>query len=124
VLRGDDLHRLPVDVHRRPGRERGVAVEAAEITNIAEVSGLSLYDTIARLRDAGLDSIPGGGAEILDDAVKGEEPLRLTSRFESAHLPFSLASRLMRDFRAIVGVSFCAVGDFAQNPSQGGRVAS
>src|SRR6202041_1323892 len=43
---------------------------APEITNIAEVSGLSLRDTIARLRDAGLDSIPGGGAEILDDAVR------------------------------------------------------
>jgi cyclic dehypoxanthinyl futalosine synthase len=43
---------------------------APEITNIAEVSGLSLRDTIARLRDAGLDSIPGGGAEILDDDVR------------------------------------------------------
>lgn len=43
---------------------------APEITNIAEVSGLSLRETIARLRDAGLDSIPGGGAEILDDAVR------------------------------------------------------
>jgi cyclic dehypoxanthinyl futalosine synthase len=43
---------------------------APEITNIAEISGLSLRDTIARLRDAGLDSIPGGGAEILDDAVR------------------------------------------------------
>ena len=41
-----------------------------EIVNIAEVSGISLRDTIARLRDAGLDSIPGGGAEILDDAVR------------------------------------------------------
>jgi cyclic dehypoxanthinyl futalosine synthase len=43
---------------------------APEITNIAAVSGLSLRDTIARLRDAGLDSIPGGGAEILDDDVR------------------------------------------------------
>ncbi|HUS07560.1 MAG TPA: cyclic dehypoxanthinyl futalosine synthase [Bryobacteraceae bacterium] len=43
---------------------------APEITNIADVSGLSLRDTIARLMDAGLDSIPGGGAEILDDAVR------------------------------------------------------
>jgi len=43
---------------------------APEITNIADVSGLTLRDTIARLRDAGLDSIPGGGAEILDDAVR------------------------------------------------------
>jgi len=43
---------------------------APEIVNIAQVSGLTLHDTIARLRDAGLDSIPGGGAEILDDEVR------------------------------------------------------
>jgi cyclic dehypoxanthinyl futalosine synthase len=43
---------------------------APEITNIAKVSGLSLYDTLSRLRDAGLDSLPGGGAEILDDEVR------------------------------------------------------
>jgi cyclic dehypoxanthinyl futalosine synthase len=43
---------------------------APEIVNIAAVSGISLRDTIARLRDAGLDSIPGGGAEILDDGVR------------------------------------------------------
>ncbi len=41
-----------------------------EILNIAEVSGITLEETIARLRDAGLDSIPGGGAEILDDEVR------------------------------------------------------
>ncbi len=38
--------------------------------NIAEVSGLTLRDTIAPAADAGLDSIPGGGAEILDDEVR------------------------------------------------------
>jgi cyclic dehypoxanthinyl futalosine synthase len=43
---------------------------APEILCIAEVSGLSVRDTIARLRDAGLDSIPGGGAEILDDEIR------------------------------------------------------
>ena len=43
---------------------------APEITCIASVSGLSVRDTIVRLRDAGLDSIPGGGAEILDDEVR------------------------------------------------------
>ncbi len=43
---------------------------APELVNIADVSGLSLRDTIARLRDAGLDSIPGGGAEILDEDVR------------------------------------------------------
>ena len=45
-------------------------LSSPEVVNIAEVSGLSLRDTIARLRDAGLDSIPGGGAEILDDGVR------------------------------------------------------
>lgn len=45
-------------------------LSAPEILTIAEVSGLSIRDTIARLRDAGLDSIPGAGAEILDDEVR------------------------------------------------------
>ena len=43
---------------------------ASEIIAIAEYSELSIRDTIVRLRDAGLDSIPGGGAEILDDEVR------------------------------------------------------
>jgi len=43
---------------------------APELVNIADVSCISLRDTIARLRDAGLDSIPGGGAEILDEDVR------------------------------------------------------
>src|SRR6202140_2832769 len=43
---------------------------APEILCISEVCGLSVKDTIARLRDAGLDSIPGGGAEILDDEIR------------------------------------------------------
>ena len=53
--------RFPIHLH---------CLSAPEVTNIAEVSGLSLRDTIRRLRDAGLDSIPGGGAEILDDDVR------------------------------------------------------
>src|SRR5258708_10472481 len=43
---------------------------ASEILAMAEYSNLTVRDTIARLRDAGLDSIPGGGAEILDDEVR------------------------------------------------------
>jgi cyclic dehypoxanthinyl futalosine synthase len=43
---------------------------APEIVNIAKVSDLTIRDTLARLRDAGLDSLPGGGAEILDDEVR------------------------------------------------------
>ena len=45
---------------------------APEINCISEVSALSVRDTIARLRDAGLDSIPGGGAEILDDEIRAK----------------------------------------------------
>jgi cyclic dehypoxanthinyl futalosine synthase len=45
-------------------------LSAPEILEIADVSGLTIRDTIARLRDAGLDSIPGAGAEILDDEVR------------------------------------------------------
>jgi len=43
---------------------------APEILCIAEISGLSIRETLIRLRDAGLASIPGGGAEILDDEVR------------------------------------------------------
>ena len=41
-----------------------------EIWDLANKSQLSLVEVIRRLRDAGLDSIPGGGAEILDDRVR------------------------------------------------------
>jgi len=53
---------------------------APEIVHIAKISGLDIADTIARLRDAGLDSIPGGGAEILDDRVRGRvSPLKCST---------------------------------------------
>ncbi len=45
-------------------------LSAPEILNLAEICGLSVRETIARLMDAGLDSIPGAGAEILDDEVR------------------------------------------------------
>ena len=41
-----------------------------EICHIAEVSGLGMEEVLARLKAAGLGSIPGGGAEILDDRVR------------------------------------------------------
>ena len=45
-------------------------LSAPEILNIAQISGIGIRDTISRLRDAGLQSIPGAGAEILDDEVR------------------------------------------------------
>jgi cyclic dehypoxanthinyl futalosine synthase len=45
-------------------------LSATEILTIADQSSLTIADTISRLRDAGLDSIPGNDAGILDDAVQ------------------------------------------------------
>ena len=55
--------------------------------------------------------------KILDDTVEGEKPLGLASRFESAHLPFLLAGRLMRGFGAIVDVTFRVVSYIAEDRS-------
>jgi len=41
-----------------------------EIVYLSESSGLSIADTLKELVRAGLDSLPGGGAEILVDAVR------------------------------------------------------
>ena len=46
------------------------SLSPAEITCIASASGLSLVETLVRLQDSGLDSLPGGGAEILVDEVR------------------------------------------------------
>jgi len=46
------------------------SLSPAEITHIAKVSGLTMPETLRRLREAGLDSVPGGGAEILVDEVR------------------------------------------------------
>jgi len=48
------------------------ALSPPEVQHIARRSRLTLWETISRLRDAGLDSIPGGGGEILVDRVRDE----------------------------------------------------
>ncbi|MGH9328357.1 MAG: cyclic dehypoxanthinyl futalosine synthase [Terriglobia bacterium] len=45
-------------------------LSAPEILNLAEICGITVRDVIAQLKNAGLDSIPGAGAEILDDDVR------------------------------------------------------
>jgi cyclic dehypoxanthinyl futalosine synthase len=42
-----------------------------EIEHIAKISDLSIEDVLRRLKAAGLGSLPGGGAEILVDGVRG-----------------------------------------------------
>jgi cyclic dehypoxanthinyl futalosine synthase len=46
------------------------ALSPPEIQHIARRSKLTIPETLTRLRDAGLDSIPGGGAEVLVDRVR------------------------------------------------------
>jgi cyclic dehypoxanthinyl futalosine synthase len=43
---------------------------ASEIRTMASVSGLSVSDVLARLREAGQFTLPGGGAEILSERVR------------------------------------------------------
>lgn len=57
-------HRFPsVQIH---------SLSPAEIVHIAKLSGISMIECLARLHSAGLQSLPGGGAEILVDAVRQE----------------------------------------------------
>ena len=46
------------------------ALSPPEVQHVARRSRLSIPQTLSRLRDAGLDSLPGGGAEILVDRVR------------------------------------------------------
>ena len=41
-----------------------------EVYHLSKISGLSAEVVLGRLKDAGLDSLPGGGAEILSDRVR------------------------------------------------------
>jgi cyclic dehypoxanthinyl futalosine synthase len=53
--------RFPVHLH---------SLSPPEVVHLAGLSGLTLEETLSRLRAAGLDSLPGGGAEILCDRVR------------------------------------------------------
>ena len=55
-------------------------LSASEVDMIAKVERSSTKEVLARLKAAGLDSLPGAGAEILDDDVKAEiSPLKIKS---------------------------------------------
>jgi cyclic dehypoxanthinyl futalosine synthase len=53
--------RYPIHIH---------SLSPPEIVHIATLSGISVEQTLRRLRAAGLDSLPGGGAEVLVDRVR------------------------------------------------------
>lgn len=68
------------------------SLTAPEVAFIAKKEGLTLAETLRRLRRAGLDSLPGGGAEILHDEVRAQiSPNKISSRewlevMRTAHL--------------------------------------
>jgi cyclic dehypoxanthinyl futalosine synthase len=56
------------------------ALSPPEIVHTSKISKISIDATIERLHKAGLDSIPGGGAEILVDRVRGKtSPLKCST---------------------------------------------
>jgi cyclic dehypoxanthinyl futalosine synthase len=55
--------RYPIHIH---------SLSPPEIVHIAKMSDLGFEETLRRLRAAGLDSLPGGGAEVLVDRVRLE----------------------------------------------------
>jgi cyclic dehypoxanthinyl futalosine synthase len=64
--------RYPIHLH---------ALSPSEIQHAARRSKLTTWEALSRLRDAGLDSVPGGGAEILVDRVRELiSPKKTTSR--------------------------------------------
>ena len=78
---GIDFLRNPV-----PGAEtrypqiRLHALGAPEVFHIARISGLDTETTLRRLVDAGLDSLPGAGAEYLDNGLAAELSRPATER--------------------------------------------
>jgi cyclic dehypoxanthinyl futalosine synthase len=69
-LKIDYFERMMSGIKQRFPQVHLHCFSASEILAIAEYSGIGVEETIVRLRAAGLDSIPGGGAEILDDEVR------------------------------------------------------
>ncbi len=56
------------------------SLSPAEVLWLARRAGLTLRDALLRLREAGLDSLPGGGAEILVDRVRQRvSPAKITT---------------------------------------------
>ncbi|HTP66643.1 MAG TPA: cyclic dehypoxanthinyl futalosine synthase [Geobacteraceae bacterium] len=134
---------------RFPGLQNH-SLSPAEITQIAAVSGLTIAETLRRLKEAGLDSIPGGGAEILVDRVRQEisprkigwegwanvmkeaaalgMPTTATMMFGSRERPEDIVEHLMRvrDLQA-AGGSFTAFIPWTYQPGNtelGGKTAS
>lgn len=78
LLQGGHNPELPIEYYEgmlRSIKERFPQVQRhafspSEIMHIARISGNGIRESMLRLMEAGLQSIPGGGAEILDDKIR------------------------------------------------------
>jgi FO synthase len=71
-LKGEYYAQLLRDIHDELPELHLHAFSPMEISYGVERTGLSLSDHLLSLKDAGLGSIPGTAAEILDDSVRGD----------------------------------------------------
>ncbi len=58
------------EIRQRFPEVQNHSLSPAEICHLADRHSLSIKQTLERLKDAGLESVPGGGAEILVDEVR------------------------------------------------------
>jgi cyclic dehypoxanthinyl futalosine synthase len=77
LLQGGHNQKLDIEFYERMFRHiqanhkiRNHALGPPEVLHIAEVSDLSIAKTLDRLIEAGMDSMPGGGAEILTESTR------------------------------------------------------
>ncbi|MFT7618635.1 MAG: cyclic dehypoxanthinyl futalosine synthase [Planctomycetota bacterium] len=57
------------------------AFSPPEIAHVAELEGMTFREVLAKLKEAGMDGLPGGGGEILDDEIRKKvSPKKLMSK--------------------------------------------
>lgn len=100
--------------HRHPGLDL-YGLSAAEIIEIAKVSGLGLSATIARLHDAGLDTIVGDGCADHAGWLAVHEAAHRLGLRTTASLTFSTEETLERRLDHLVSIRHLqgATGGFA-----------
>jgi aminodeoxyfutalosine synthase len=59
-------------IHKHFPKVHLQAFTAVEISHFAEISGMTTHEILKRLKDAGLGSLPGGGAEVFSTAIREE----------------------------------------------------
>ena len=69
-LKIDFFEKLFQEIKSRFPMVQNHSLSPAEVVSIAANSGITVDETLQRLKSAGLNSIPGGGAEILVDEVR------------------------------------------------------